>query len=229
MKIAIMMIGHYRTGRLNQTLVPNLLKANPGADVFVHTYAWKNTPVQLWHNDHGGQDDQLSREDYADIHARYKPKVCKVERARGGDIHMPSRHKNMGMRWGWLQASRMRRDYEAMERVRYDCVFYARFDLGLREPLAIPFPAKGTLYGSYNLTAIEKNIDGEVFTYGTPEVMDAMSDPLLPLYLDNLKDYDHCGEVVATAIRKMNQFDYVGHRVNCYLLRSDGSELDIRI
>lgn len=231
MKIAFVFAGHLRSFKENNSLVRNLIEPN-GGDVFVHTFSKRNVRGLKWHNDEAWVDENVTDADLNWIQDNIPGVISIVRDVRtcGADA-LPDEHKKMGFRESWRLAHFTRRFHEQEENKKYDVVFNARWDLVLDEPLYLPYEIRpNTFYGSYNLTSIEKGIDGEVFAYGSPEVMNAMYAEAVPEQLaSKVASFDYEGERLVTEVRKSLGIEYVTHRHPCYLLRSGGTLVRIRI
>lgn len=228
MKTAYCFSGHLRTFKQNHSLGAYLMgiKKQHG-DIFIHTYAVKNVHGPMWHGDRAGWDEGVTNDDlnwvkqfysnYGDVQALY------MDPAVGGSVYMPPGCEAMGYRHSIAMANELRKNFECMFGFEYDLVFNARFDLVLGEPLLLPHPRPNVFYGGYNLTAIEKNVDGEVFSYASSHVMDKMVHPMIPQSeLERVPGYELCGEKLFTSIRQRHGFEYQAHKIKYGLLRSTG-------
>ncbi len=222
MKIAYCFSGHLRTGRNNPSLVQYLLGPNPG-DVFIHTFRTRGNPGPQWHKD--WQDsEELTADDLNWIEDTYKPLALEVSPHSCGAEHLPPEVNKMGFRVSQARVQEMRAAYGD-----YDVVFHARFDLMLHAPFVFPKVKPNTLYGGSNGGQHKLGLDGEVFLFGTPEVMTAMSIPAVPPeFHSQVAGWECHGERLVTAIRKGLGFDYVPVPLRYGLLRSDGRVLNVR-
>lgn len=224
MKIAYLFHGHLRTFRDNKTIVPMLLEPNPG-DVFINTFSWRNFAGNKWHTDHAGCADRTTQEDIEWLRGFYPGVVSTrvIDAACGGDLLAPQ-HRAMGFRVAKEDVCDQRQEYEAFTGVRYDVVFLARYDLGFEEPFSFPDTIDpNTLYGGHNANQVRMGMDGEVFLYGAPAVVDACVTPAIPPELaDKVEGWGLHGEQLMTAARKLRGYAYKGHDIGHFLYRSGG-------
>ncbi len=227
------MYGHPRTFRQNTSLVTNLLDRYPG-DMFVHLFPMHDLgPHQVaWHPDRAGSAQPVTEDDVRWIYATY-PRIKKFELAAHpySTYYVPEVASKFGGRYSGARAQSLRREFERDWFVEYDIVFRLRFDLVFNEPFVMPEKIDpGTLYGAYNLTAIENCVDDDLFNYGSPHVIDSVFGEAFPdRELANMEGYGFQGEALVTSIRKFHGFKYASHApMKCGLLRSTGL-MEIRI
>ena len=225
--------GHARTFRDNESLVHNLLNRYPG-DTFIHIYPMKDIgpDQQCWHPDRAGQGDLISALDQKWICDTY-PNIVdfQIDPLPYSTHYIPAYAQKFGGRHSGSVVQRMRREHAAKIGVAYDVVFRLRFDLVLLEPFVMPTSIDtNTLYGAYNLTAIEKGVDDDLFNYGAPRVIDGcFGTPIPENEIAKIPDYGFVGEALVTSIRKDHKFNYASHApMKCGLLRSTGL-MQIRI
>lgn len=220
MRIAYHLAGHLRSFRENQALVENLLKPNPG-DVFVHIYSRHNVRG-TWHGDVAGADDVTSPDDVAYIAENYPGiRSLVVDPATGGHEYAPpSFRAGASARHHFAKAAEARHAYEKERGVSYDLVFHARFDLYVQEPVTLPRPVPGTVYGSH---AKPNGVDGDVFMFGTPVDMDRLTLPPFPDEAEQVASSSGMeGEQVTTSIRKRLGLEYAIFPMKHGLMRSFG-------
>ncbi len=221
MRIAYCFLGHLRGYRRNNTLLANLIERNAHLgeyDVFVHTYRTRNSPAPLWHPDNGGCDVPVTEIDEAWIRNRYpNVRVFEIDSARGGDEHFAPVYAKIGGRWTAARVTELRQLWCKENGVTHDLV--------VRDPVDLPQePAPLTVYGGYNRNAERRGLDGDIFVYGRPEVMDAYLVPAIPKGQEELIwGYGFTGEHLSTAIRKSFGWNYVPQYYKMALLRTDGA------
>ncbi len=233
-RVAFCFYGHPRTFRDNVSLVPNLLERYPG-DVFVHIYPMLDLGPhqQAWHVDRAGTEgERITEADIAWLHMTYPGIVrFEVDPQDYSTAYIPPFAQKFGGRHSGAEVQKLRREHEKANGFKYDIVFRVRFDLVFNEPFVLPadFDAK-TLYGAYNLTAIENGVDDDLFNYGSPEVIDGVFGTAIPAEEEALiAGFGFQGEALVTSIRKRAGFKYANHApMKCGLLRSTGL-LEIRI
>lgn len=224
MKIAYVFPGHLRTFRSNGSLRQYLLNIYPG-DMFVHTYSRRNVDVETWHRDGAGKDDAVTDDDIEWLDYTYPEIVAiSVDPKPGGYCYAPPGCEKIGPRKAFEQAHELRNAYEKLTGITYDVVFQLRFDLVFHEPFVMPETIDpNTLYGGLNLNMEEKGLDGDVWSYGHPNVMNKVYIPAFPPEeIPHMPSYGHQGESANTAIRKRHGFAYRSHKLRHSLLRSTG-------
>ncbi len=232
-RVAYTFYGHARTFRDNVSLLPNLIRRYPG-DIFIHIYPMRDLGPhqQAWHSDRSGEDDRLTDGDLAWIRQTYPNIVSFVVDPKDYSTeYIPPFAQKFGGRHSGACVQAQRREYEALKRFKYDIVFRMRFDLVLEEPFVLPAKIDdNTLYGAYNLTAIENGVDDDLFNYGSGRVIDGVFGVAIPPEEERLiPGYGFQGEALVTSIRKRAGFSYASHApIKCGLLRSTGL-LEIRI
>ncbi len=232
-RIAYCFYGHPRTFRDNTSLIPNLLERYPG-DIFIHIYPMKDlgSHQQAWHPDRAGSDVKLTPEDLQWIRETYPGIVTfQVDSKNYSSDYIPPFAAKFGGRHSGACVQGLRRGYEDEHGFKYDIVFRMRFDLVLQEPFVLPAKIdENTLYGAYNLTAIENKVDDDLFNYGSSRVMDAVFGVAIPPAEEHkIPGYGFQGEALVTSIRKSAGLKYESHApMKCGLLRSTGL-LEIRI
>ncbi len=233
MRIAYCAYGHARTFRSNTSLIPNLMALYPG-DMFVHIYPMKDIGAdqQCWHPDRAGQNELITANDKQWILDTYPNiKGFEIDPLPYSTNYIPAYAQKFGGRHSGSVVQKMRRDYAVANAAPYDVVFRIRFDLVLLEPFRMPEKIDpNTLYGAYNLTAIEKGVDDDLFNYGTPRVIDGcFGTPIPEEEIEKIPSYGFVGEALVMSIRKSHGFDYKSHEpMKCGLLRSNGL-MEIRI
>ncbi len=227
MKIAFAFYGHPRTFRENTTLIPNLIERYPG-DIFIHIYPTRDLSADqvAWHADRAGSGVWLTDDDKQWIRDTYPNiKAFVVDPLPNSTYYVPSYAAKFGGRDSGAKVQALRRAYEQSRGTKYDVVFRMRFDLVLLEPFVLPETIDdNTLYGAYNLTAIENNVDDDLFNYGNPRVIDGVfGEAFPPEEALKITGYGFQGEALVTSIRKARGFDYKSHvPMKCGLLRSTG-------
>ncbi len=227
MKTAMTFYGHARTFRENTSLIPNLIERYPG-DIFIHIYPTKDlAPDQVaWHDDRAGSGVWLTEEDRDWICDTYPNiKAFVVDPLPNSTYYVPSYAAKFGGRDSGAKVQALRRAYEQSTGTKYDIVFRVRFDLVFLEPFVMPETIdENTLYGAYNLTALERGVDDDLFNYGSPRVIDGCFGEAFPASeVANIPGYGFVGEALVTSIRKSRGFDYKSHApMKCGLLRSTG-------
>ncbi len=229
MKVAILFHGHLRSFRDNDTIVPMLLDQYPDADVFAQTFCVRNFRGNKWHTDDGGADEPVTMDDVRLLFDRFRLKGLNESYFKSGGEALPPAYAAMGFRWAKEKACTMLHDYEKKHGTKYDVVFLARYDLGFNEPFRFPDVIEpNTLYGGYNRNQEQRGYDGEVFLYGSPEVIDKCVIPAVPKGLESLVvSSGFHGEQVMTAARKLAGVEYKAHRIPHFLYRSDGGRLAV--
>ncbi len=167
--------------------------------------------------------------DIAYLGARLKPIALEVSTIACGADALAPHHSGVGFRWSKQRACEMRRERERESGQRYDIVFLAHYDLGSHVPFAFPEVIRpDTLYGGYNANQERQGCDGDVFLYGTPEVIDACMIPAVPSELDDLAaSVGFHGERLVTEVRKLRGYRYEPHMIRHFLYRSGGAITDI--
>lgn len=228
MKIAILFNGHLRTFRDNTTIENHLIRQYPDADVFCQTFQVRNLAGNKWHTDEGGAGEPVTDDDI-DYLGKWQPVATEVSPINSGADALPTHLAGVGFRWSKQRVCEMRQRYERAAGIKYDVVFIARYDLGLREPFVFPDKIEpDTLYGGYNRNQEQNGCDGDVFLYGTPEVIDACMIPAVPHELDALAfSVGFHGERLVTEARKLRGYKYAAHRTPHFLYRTGGGQMDV--
>lgn len=227
MRIAYTFYGHPRTFRQNTSLLPMLLDRYPG-DVFIHIFPTKDLgPHQVaWHPDRAGSAEPVTAQDVLWIRHLY-PRIVAfgIDQKPDSTHYVPEYAAKFGGRYSGAEVQKLRRAHEVATGKPYDIVFRLRFDLVFLEPFIMPATIDTkTLYGAYNLNAISRGVDDDLFNYGSPEVIDGVFGEAFPeSERENIPGYGFVGEALVTSIRKNRGFKYENHsRMDCALLRSTG-------
>jgi hypothetical protein len=230
MKIAYCFAGHLRDYRRNQYIQENLFAPNSlDFDVFVFTYRLRNSPNGLWHKDNGLSTIPVTKDDEEWIREHYPNiRVFEVDPLTGGDDHSPPEYQKLGSRWTGTRMTEIREAWYTERGMQPNLVVNIRFDVCLKEPVVLPYPQPMTVYGNYNSYATRKGLDGDTFTYASPESMHLWSTPAYPDTLRHeIASYGYVGERLWTNHRKARGLAYIPHKLKMSILRTDGSELAI--
>ena len=125
MRVAVCLTGQFRTAKQCKDNIVNTFTVNRPAnievDFFAHTWDYSKTLLQ------GSEEEQKSKEIVErELVTYFHPKAFLVET-------MPEKFKQgdgwrMGQFYSISQSFRLRREYEKQESIRYDFVFFCRFD-----------------------------------------------------------------------------------------------------
>lgn len=223
MKIAYCFGGHLRTFNENALLPLHLIRSNPG-DIFIHTYSWRNTPAPLWHGDNTGAQDRVTAADLHLIRCNY-PNIrgLLVDDLHGGEERAPPAWQKLCGRYTVGMVHELRCLWERNTGTKYDLVFCARFDLLPMETVTLPMPKPGVLYGSHQKWHEGQPINGDVFAFGTPEVITALALPMWPEKYEKLMgQVGFYGERTMTQMSRDLGFSYEVFPMKHGLLRSGG-------